>query len=159
MPWRFAQRQPAIDHRGVDRTEALRAWDRKTADGFKRRNGWIGYAEEHSVTLDFGDRLSSFSAKDRLVLCLAGWVEYPYSQTNYAASTAGVALKPPVLERRKADGTWEVIDPSPGYPAGLPRMMTVDVTGKLRGEGCVLRIRTNMECYWDQAFIAVRDWV
>jgi hypothetical protein len=91
------------------------------------------------------------------VLCLAGWVEYPYSQTNYAASTAGVDLMPPVLERLREDGTWEVIEADPGYPAGLPRMTTLDLTGELTGDRCVIRIRTNMECYWDHAFIAVRD--
>jgi hypothetical protein len=36
-------------------------------------------------------------------------------------------------------------------------MTTLDLTGKLGGGRCVLRIRTNMECYYDQAFIAVRD--
>jgi hypothetical protein len=51
-----------------------------------------------------------------------------------------------------------------GYPAGLPRMMTLDLTGKLpaivRGESgheplpCRLRIETNMEIYWDQIFAA-----
>ena len=86
-------------------TETLRHWDRRTVDAFRKRDGWIGYAEEHGIVLDFGDRLSRFSAADRLVLCLAGWVEYPYSQTNYAAATAGVALKPPAIERRRADGT------------------------------------------------------
>ncbi|HEX8199440.1 MAG TPA: cytochrome c biogenesis factor, partial [Isosphaeraceae bacterium] len=49
-----------------------------------------------------------------------------------------------------------VIEADPGYPAGLPRMTTLDLTGKLTGPLCVLRLRTNMECYWDQAFIAVR---
>ena len=96
---------------------------------------------------------------DPLVLCLAGWVEYPFSQTNYAAATAGVVLKPPVIERRRDDGTWQVIEPHAGYPAGLPRLMTLDLTGKLAGPSCVLRIKTNMECYYDQAFIAVRDRV
>ncbi len=91
------------------------------------------------------------------MLCLAGWVEYPYSQTNYAAATAGVALKPPAIERRRDDGSWEVIEPHAGYPAGLPRLMTLDLTGKLGGPRCVLRIKTNMECYYDQAFVAVRD--
>jgi tetratricopeptide (TPR) repeat protein len=147
----------ASDQAGRDLTETLRRWDRATADGFRRLRGWIGYAEDHAITLDFGDRLKSFGSSDRLVLCLAGWVEYPYSQTNYAAATAGTSLKPPVLERLGSDGKWVVIDPDPGYPAGLPRMMTVDLTGKVSGPSCVLRIRTNMECYWDQAFIAVRD--
>ena len=84
-------------------------------------------------------------------------MEYPYSQTNYAAATAGVALRPPAIERLGADGTWQTIEPHAGYPAGLPRMMTLDLTGKLTGPRCVLRIKTNMECYYDQAFIAVRD--
>ncbi len=147
----------AADLDGRDLTETLKHWDRRTADAFKKLTPWIGYAEEHGIVLDFGDRLSRFSPGDPLVLCLAGWVEYPFSQTNYAAATAGVTLKPPTIERRRDDGTWEVIEPHAGYPAGLPRLMTLDLTGKLTGPKCVLRIKTNMECYYDQAFIAVRD--
>jgi tetratricopeptide (TPR) repeat protein len=147
----------ATDQAGHDVTATLKAWDRRTADGFRRLRGWIGYAEEHSITLDFGDRLKGFGAGDRLVLCLAGWVEYPYSQTNYAASTAGVALKPPILERLGEDGRWSVLDPHPGYPAGMPRLMTIDLTGKVTGPRCVLRLKTNMECYYDQAFIAIAE--
>jgi tetratricopeptide (TPR) repeat protein len=147
----------ATDLEGRDLSETLKHWDRRTADEFKKRTEWVGYAQEHGIVLDFGDRLSRFSPQDPLVLCLAGWVEYPYSQTNYAAATAGVALKPPSIERRRPDGTWEVIEPHAGYPAGLPRLMTVDLTGKLGGPNCALRIRTNMECYYDQAFVAVRD--
>ena len=84
-------------------------------------------------------------------------MEYPYSQTNYAAATAGVVLKPPAIERLEEGGRWRLIEPHAGYPAGLPRMTTLDLTGKLSGNRCVLRIKTNMECYYDQAFIAVRD--
>src|SRR5947209_19331826 len=36
-------------------------------------------------------------------------------------------------------------------------MTTLDATGKLGGKRPVLRIKTNMECYYDQAFLAVRD--
>ena len=147
----------AIDHSGRDVTAEVRAWDRRTVDQFRLLQGWTGYAEDHSLILDFGDRFSRLASDRKLVLCLAGWVEYPYSQTNYAASTAGITLRPPVLERQRPDGSWEVIDPHPGYPAGLPRMMTVDVTGKLGGPTCVLRLTTNMECYYDQAFVALPD--
>ncbi|MFI5459209.1 MAG: FG-GAP-like repeat-containing protein [Isosphaerales bacterium] len=147
----------ATDLEGRDVTETLRHRDRRTVDAFRRRQGWIGYAEDHAIILDFGDRLSCYGPSDPLVLCLAGWVEYPYSQTNYAAATAGVALQPPAIERRRDDGRWEVIEPHAGYPAGMPRLMTLDLTGKLAGPRCVLRIKTNMECYYDQAFIAVRD--
>jgi hypothetical protein len=154
---RTVEPERATDLQGRDVTKTLQHWDRKTVDSFRRRIGWVGYAEEHGIILDFGDRLSQFSPDDRLVLSLAGWVEYPYSQTNYAAATAGVALNPPQIERLGADGKWTVIEPDAGYPAGLPRLTTLELTGKLGGPRCVLRIRTNMECYYDQAFIAVRD--
>jgi hypothetical protein len=147
----------ATDLNGRDLTEVLRRWDRRTADQFSRLAGFNGYAEEHGIVLDFADRLSRFGLSDPLVLCLAGWVEYPFSQTNYAAATAGIALAFPVLERQQDDGSWKVIDANPGCPAGLPRMTTLDVTGKLTGPRCVLRLRTNLECYWDQAFVTVRE--
>lgn len=146
-----------LDLKGKDVTDSLRDFDRRTADGFALRSQWVGYAEPHGIVLDFGDRLRDLGPGDRLVLGLAGWVEYPYSQTNYAAATAGIGLQPPILERLKDDGTWEVLEPDPGYPAGLPRLTTLELTGKLGGDRCVLRLRTNMECYWDQAFIAVLD--
>ncbi len=158
LAWRTAiAPERAADLKGRDVTETLRSWDRRTVDGFRKLTGWVGYAEEHGIILDFGTRLSGYGPTDRLVICLAGWVEYPYSQTNYAAATAGVHLNPPAIERLDADGKWQVIEPHAGYPAGLPRLMTLDLTGKLVGPRCVLRIKTNMECYYDQAFIAVRD--
>ncbi len=147
----------ATDLAGIDVTETLRSWDRRTVDGFKRLEGWNGYAEEQGIVLDFGDRLSGFGPSDRLFLCLAGWVEFPFSQTNYAASTAGVPLRFPVLERRQPDGSWTLIESDPGCPSGLPKMTTLDLTGKLNGPRCVIRLRTNLECYWDRAFVAVLD--
>jgi tetratricopeptide (TPR) repeat protein len=142
----------ATDHRGRDVTAKLRNWDRDTADDFARR-AWIGFAEEHAVTLDFGGRLSKFAPTDRLFLCLAGWTDYPYPESTWAAHQAGVEMLPPVLERKTADGRWEKVADA-GFPAGLPRMMTLEVTGKLGGPRCELRLWTNMHVFWDQAFVA-----
>jgi len=158
LAWRHTvEPAAATDLNGRDVSEALRSFDRKTVDQFQKLKGWIGYTQEHGIILDFGDRLAGFKPTDRLALCVAGWVEYPYSQTNYAAATAGVALQPPVLERRNEDGTWSVLEADPGYPAGLPRMTTLELTGKLGGAKCELRLSTNMECYYDQVFIAVLE--
>ncbi|MDB5352988.1 MAG: cytochrome c biosis factor [Planctomycetota bacterium] len=144
----------AMDLKGKDVADSLRKADRVFADGFKRLSGWIGYAEDHGIMLDFGDRLAKMGPNDRVALVLVGYTEYPYSQTNYAASTAGVPLKPPVLERLQDDGSWKVIDADPGYPAGMERMTVLELTGKLNGPRCVIRLRTNMEIGWDQAFLA-----
>jgi hypothetical protein len=141
------------DYRGRDVTAALARWDRRTVGGFARR-GWTGYAEEHWVELDFGDRLAAFGPDDGLVLCLAGWTDYPFPESIWAATQAGVALQPPVLERLGPDGRWRTVCADAGFPAGLPRMMTLDVTGRLGGGRCVLRLRTNIQVYWDQIYAA-----
>jgi tetratricopeptide (TPR) repeat protein len=143
----------ARDHHGKDVTAILQSRDRKTVDDFARRN-WLGYAEEHWVELDFQDRLAHFGPRDPLILCLAGWTDYPYPESIWAASQSGVSLLAPVLERLGSDGHWQTLDPDIGFPAGLPRMMTVDVTGKLGGPHCLLRLRTNTQIYWDQIFVA-----
>ena len=143
----------ARDQQGHDVTRKLRARDRDTVDNFRRR-AWLGYAEEHWVELDFGNQLAKFSPQTALVLCIAGWTDYPYPESIWAATQAGVPLQPPVLERRGVDGQWHEIVVDAGFPAGLPRMMTSDVTGKLSGASCVLRLRTNMQVYWDQIFLA-----
>jgi hypothetical protein len=143
----------ARDHRSRDVTQTLRHRDRLTVDNFARR-AWLGYAEEHWVELDFGDRLAAFGPKDRLLLCLAGWTDYPYPESIWAATQAGVALLPPTLERLGTDGKWQTLVVDAGFPAGLPRMMPLDVTGLLGGSRCVVRLRTNMNVYWDQIFVA-----
>src|SRR5205823_11736534 len=137
----------ARDHRGKDVTQTLAKWDRQTVDDFAQRS-WLGYAEEHWVELDFGDRLAKFKPDDRLILCLAGWTDYPYPESIWAATQAGIPLLPPTLERLDDKGRWQTVIADAGFPAGLPRMMTLDVTGKLTGPRCVVRLRTNMEVYW-----------
>jgi FG-GAP-like repeat/Tetratricopeptide repeat len=143
----------ARDHRGRDVTATLRAWDRDAVRDYARRT-WLGFAEEHWVELDFGDRLAAFGPRDRLVLCLAGWTDYVFPESLWAATQAGIAIQPPVLEKQAADGSWQLIAPDLGFPAGLPRMMTLNVTGKIGGPRCVLRLRTNLCVYWDQVFVA-----
>jgi len=143
----------ASDHRGRDVTETLRHRDRKMVNGFARR-AWTGFAEDHWVELDFGEQLAKYPQKDALVLFLAGWTDYAYPDSMWAANQAGISLQPPTLHRLGSDGTWTAVSADMGFPAGLPRMMAVDVTGKLGGGRCVLRIKTNMCVFWDQAFIA-----
>jgi hypothetical protein len=143
----------ARDHRGNDVTKVLAKWDRDTVHDFAQRS-WLGYAEEHWVELDFGDRLAKFGPNDRLILCLAGWTDYPYPESIWAATQAGVPLLSPRLERMDEKGHWQTLIADAGFPAGLPRMMTLDVTGKLTGPRCRMRLRTNMEVYWDQIFVA-----
>src|SRR5262249_40037644 len=125
--------------------------DRVYVDGFATRS-WLGIAEGHFLELDFGDQLNRFGPNERLFLVLAGWTDYPYPESIWAADQAGVPLQEPVLEQLQA-GQWRSLGEL-GFPAGLPRVMTRELTGLAEGPRCLLRIRSNMQVYWDQVFVS-----
>jgi len=141
----------AIDEQGHPVRDELLAVDRVYREP-PQHPTLVGYAEDHFVELDFGDQLRSLDG--RLWLYLYGWVEYTYSHVNYAAYQAGLSLRSPWIEVPDGRAGWKVALSEAGFPAGLPRMMTVDVTDlPLRTDGR-LRIRTNMEVFVDQVFLA-----
>ncbi len=143
----------AVDHRGQDVTDALRRVDRHYAGATQPDPRFAGFAEQHAVEMEFGPRLARLEPAQRGVLFLNGWVEYAYSSTNYAAAQAGLRLEAPSLDVWR-DGQWVELFHEAGYPAGLQHWMTLDLGGKLRPGEHRLRIRSNMEIYWDCAFVA-----
>jgi hypothetical protein len=84
-----------------------------------------------------------------------GWVEYPYSQTNFAAWQAAAAYEAPTLEAL-VDGEWHMVMEQFGYPAGMPRRMSLPLADLPQGAGS-LRLRTNMQIYWDRIAIAYAE--
>jgi tetratricopeptide (TPR) repeat protein len=140
------------DHKGRDVTAALRERDGKHVDDFALRS-WYGYAEEHFVELDFNGGLKALPAGRKLFIVLAGWTDYPYPESIYAATQAGVPTIWPVLEQKQRDGSWKNLGEI-GMPAGLTRVMTKDITGWIDPSGGPLRIRSNLQIYWDQVFLA-----
>ena len=115
---------------------------------------YIGFCRPHSLELDFGDRLAGFTAQDKVVLFIHGFIEYPYSQTVYAAAQSRIGWEPIRVERQDNEDHWETIVPDAGAPGGMARMMTVDLTGKLAATTRKLRLTTNLEIFYDQIFVA-----
>ena len=142
----------ATTHRGRDVTATLRDRDGRHVEDFARRT-WLGFAEDHHVELDFGPALKSLPAGRKVYLVLAGWVDYPYPESIYAATQAGVPMVSPVMEQKQPDGSWKLLG-EVGFPAGLTRVMTRDVTGWIDPDGGPVRLRTNLQVYWDQLFFA-----
>jgi len=93
-----------------------------------------------------------------LWLLLHGEVEYFSANSMYAASQAGVQAISPYVEAlvgtgKDASGKWVRVADDMGFPAGGPRTMTADLTGKLPPGTQKIRITTNLEIYWDNILV------
>jgi tetratricopeptide (TPR) repeat protein len=108
-----------------------------------------GFAKPHSLTLDLGEAYRG----GPLWLLLHGEVEYFSANSMYAASQAGVQAISPYVEVLGGSGQWTKVEDDMGFPAGGPRTMTADLTGKLPSGTQKIRITTNLQIYWDSILI------
>lgn len=138
----------AWDDRGKEVTAWVRSIDRTWPEGFELLP-YKGYAKTHALTLDFGDVTGARQA----LLLLHAWIDYADSSSNRAAVQAGVQMVHPYIEVQREDGKWAPAVESMGFPAGLPKTMTVDLNGLLPRSHLVLRIVTSMRLYWDQILL------
>jgi len=108
-----------------------------------------GFAQPHSLVLDLGEAYRG----GPLWLLLHGEVEYFSANSMYAASQAGVQAISPYLEALGANGKWVRVIEDMGFPAGGPRTMTADLTGKLPRGTQKIRVTTNLQIYWDSILV------
>jgi tetratricopeptide (TPR) repeat protein len=138
----------ARDHHGRDVLDRLRERDRAYPDGFTR--DYAGVAELHHLELDFGEAAPG----NRAILVLNGWVDWADGSTFLGMSQqnpAGLIL--PYLQVRNAQGEWETVIEDMGIPAGKPKTIVVDLTGKFLSQSREIRIVTNLCVYWDEIFL------
>jgi hypothetical protein len=107
-----------------------------------------GFAQPHSLTLDLGEAYGG----GPLWLLLHGEVEYFSANSMYAASQAGVKAISPYVEAL-VNGKWVRVIDDMGFPAGGPRTMTADLSGKLPRGTQKIRITTNLQIYWDSILV------
>ena len=147
----IAEPVQAFNERGEDVTEAMMAADLRAAPVGELDRRFIGRLEgEHVLTLEFDKALNWLGR--RLALVADGWVEYPYSSTSFAAWQAGADYRAPTLEARGADGRWVVVLEQFGYPAGMPRQISVPLPPLPMGTTAI-RLRSNQEVYWDRLIV------
>ena len=141
----------AHDNHGVEVADLLRSRDLEAAPPGETDPRFLArLAREHVLELEFDRPINP--AGSRPVLLADGWVEYPYSQTVFAAWQAGADYSPPTLEALDGDGRWQVVYQHFGYPAGMPREMSLPLENLPPGV-TRLRLRTNWEVYWDRVAI------
>lgn len=135
----------AWDERGRDVLPLISERDHIFVDTFRIAT-FAGFAQPHWIEIDLGE----WNAQKPLRLVLDGFTDYFSASSLYAAWQAGAQPVPPYIEQLRSDGQWERVINDMGFPAGLERAMTVDLTGKLTPGTRRIRIVTNLKIYWDR---------
>jgi tetratricopeptide (TPR) repeat protein len=108
-----------------------------------------GFAKPHSLTLDLG---KPYDGRP-LWLLMHGEIEYFTANSMYAAAQTKLEPIAPYVEALGADGKWKRVMDDMGFPAGGPRTMTADLSGKLPLGTEKIRMTTNLQIYWDNILI------
>jgi len=114
---------------------------------------FAGFTKLHSLELDLGEPYHG----GPLWLLLHGEIEYFSATGMYAADQAGIEGIAPYVEALDSKGKWVRVVDDMGFPAGGPRTMTADLTGKLPPGAQRIRISTNLQIYWDSILIDRTD--
>lgn len=138
----------AVDDTGTDVTEVLRALDGKYLDTFGRGQ-YQGVTRDHYVEVDLGD---DAPASGPLYLIASGWMHPTDSSINVAISEGHhVQAKGLSLEVPDGRGGWMVAESNLGFPAGRKKICLFDLSHVFSpGTPRRLRLRTNLEVYWDR---------
>ena len=139
----------ARDEQGRDVLDRILRRDRTYPDGFRR--DLSGLAEEHLLELDFGPQAA---LDNRSVLILSGWVDWADGSTFLRTAQEERSLATPSLQVQDASGRWRTVIEDMGMPAGKPKTMAVDLTGKFLSSSRRIRILTNLCLYWDEIFLS-----
>jgi Flp pilus assembly protein TadD len=140
----------AMDERGGDLLPALRANDDVYVSNLVPTR-YQGVVEPHDLVMDLGPGAGARGT----YLFLRGWIYPTDASINVALSQqSALVLSPPSLEARDANGRWTTVAASLGFPSGKNKTMVIDLAGKFPTGDHHVRIRTNMQIYWDQAFVA-----
>lgn len=173
---RFAREAPALEVHVMRRPRAVaRAWDeagRDVTDLVARQDGrylatfergpYQGIAEEHFVEFEVDEPVtgSASAGPDSgpttgapRWLVAHGWIYPTDSSINVAIGQGGrVQPRGLSLEALDASGRWVVVASDLGFPAGKNKTILIDLA-RVRAAGVArasrLRLRTNLEIYWD----------
>jgi len=139
----------AVDDQGRDVTALVTARDGRYLATFARGT-YQGIAQPHAVEFDLP---AGVRTDVPLVLVAEGWV-YPTDSSINLAIGQGGAPKPSglALDAQDGAGAWREVVHDLGFPAGKNKSMLIDLT-PARGARR-LRLRTNLEIYWDRLSVA-----
>ncbi|WP_196137758.1 FG-GAP-like repeat-containing protein [Aliikangiella sp. G2MR2-5] len=143
----------AYNDRGEDVLNSISLLDHKAPPVGKLDHRFIGMTQTHHQVSFIFENPIEYDKNPTLII--DGWVEYPYSQTSFASWQANRSYQAADLEFRQANGEWKTLYSEFGYPAGMPRQMTLPLNN-LPENITELRLSSNMEIYWDRIQLVYR---
>jgi hypothetical protein len=81
-------------------------------------------------------------------------VDWADGSTFMAAAQEKKDLVLPYLQVKDSAGRWQTVVADMGIPAGKPKTIAVDLTGKFLSASREVRIVTNLCVYWDEIFLS-----
>jgi tetratricopeptide (TPR) repeat protein len=140
----------AIDENGNDVLSYIAKKDDKYLSGFNQGK-YQGITEMHDLILDLGEKAQT----SNLYLFLNGWI-FPTDASINVSISQSHTLKviPPVIQVINKRGEWETAIDKTGFPMGKDKTVIINLSGKITTADHRIRIRTNMEIYWDQIFFS-----
>ncbi len=139
----------AVDSEGNDVLSLITEEDDQYVAGFTP-DKYQGITEMHDLILDPGKAGQS----KNLFLFMNGWI-FPSDASINVAISQSDALKvtSPEIQVVNKKGEWETVG-NLGFPMGKDKMVIADLSGKFLSGDHRIKIRSNMEVYWDQIFFS-----
>lgn len=144
----------AWDDRGRDVADTVSERDERYLD-FAGRGAYQGVTRDHYVEIELPDNAP---LNELLWLVASGWIHPTDSSINVAIGQ-GTHAPPQSLSLEVADGRggWRVANPRLGFPAGKAKTILINLDGIFEPHAPRrLRLRTNMEIFWDRLAWAQR---
>jgi tetratricopeptide (TPR) repeat protein len=110
-----------------------------------------GITEMKELILDPGN----LGQSDQLYLFLTGWIFPTDASINVAISQSDMLkVVSPQVQVLNKNGKWETVIENLGFPMGKDKTIIADLSGKFLSSDHRVKIRTNMDIYWDYIFFS-----
>jgi tetratricopeptide (TPR) repeat protein len=142
----------ATDSRGNDVLQYIKAKDENYLSAFMT-DKYQGIIEMKEIILDPG-----LSADGDLILYMNGWIFPTDASINVAISQSdAIKVVPPEIQVIDQNGRWVTIIDGLGFPMGKDKTVIADLSGKFLTGDHRVRVRTNMQIYWDYIFFSEKQ--
>jgi len=139
----------AIDNEGNNVLSQITEKDDQYVAGFAP-DKFQGITKMHELVIDPGKAGNG----KQLFVYLNGWIFPSDASINMAISQSNsLSVTSPEIQVVNKKGEWQTVG-NLGFPMGKDKMVIADLSGKFLSADRRIKIRSNMEVYWDQIFFS-----